>query len=268
MSHDATKQLLGVTGSSDRVITVHDQDPANMPAGKRAVLKSDGSLSLLKSDGYPIGISLGKSLSDTKKTAVVRSGLRVPLLVSLKRATGTVTITSYANLVSGTDDALAVAGVSFVAQAGAATPGQATFQAATSNDATATSLAAQINAHATSGALVRAYATGAAVLIYAITGGAAGNDIAVAYTDNDTNVGLTLSGLSGGKLSGGSDDIADVVATIGSKVYIDDVLGIACENQGGSTVSDAVYDSAVLNGVDSDGSAIGPCILVNMPGGL
>lgn len=119
-------------------------------------------------------------------------------------ADGTVTITSYANLVSGTDDTLAVAGVTFTAQAGAATLGEATFQAATDNDTTAASLAAQINAHATASALVEAEAAGAVVTITAKRAGAAGNDIAVAYTDNDTNVGLTLGGLSGGKLAGGA----------------------------------------------------------------
>ncbi len=118
-------------------------------------------------------------------------------------ADGTVTITDYAALVSGTDDVIAVGGVSFTAQAGAATEGAATFQAATSNNATAASLAAQINAHATVGALVEAVADGAVVTITAIEAGSAGNDIAVAYTDNDTNVGATLGGLSGGKLAGG-----------------------------------------------------------------
>lgn len=120
------------------------------------------------------------------------------------QAEGTVTITDYTDLVSGTDDALSVAGVSFVAQDGAATLGQATFRAATSNEATAASLAAQINGHATAGALVEASVVGAVVTIKAKETGSAGNDIAVAYTDNDTNVGITLGGLSGGKLSGGA----------------------------------------------------------------
>lgn len=120
------------------------------------------------------------------------------------QAQGVVTISSYANLVSGTDDALAVAGVTFTAQVGAATLGAGTFQAATDNATTAASLAAQINAHATTSALVVATVLSNAVTIKAKTAGADGNDIAVAYTDNDTNVGITLSGLTGGKLSGGA----------------------------------------------------------------
>lgn len=114
-------------------------------------------------------------------------------------ATGTVTISSYANLVSGTDDVVTVNGVAFTAQAGAATLGTATFQAATSNDATATSLAAQINAHADL-AEVSAEAVGAVVTITAVDSGSGGNAITLAYTDNDTNVGASVSGavLTGG----------------------------------------------------------------------
>lgn len=148
------------------------------------------------------------------------------------KATGVVTISDYAALVSGTDDALAVAGVSFVAQTGAATLGQSTFQAATSDEATATSLAAQINAHATAGALVTASVVGDAVTITAKARGLTGNDIAVAYTDNDTNVGLSLSGLSGGKLSGGTAAM-DIGAFEG-------VVGIAAEDR------DVAEDYAVM----------------------
>lgn len=119
-----------------------------------------------------------------------------------ERAAGDVTITAYANLISGTADVVAVAGVNFTAQAGAATPGTGTFQASTSNNATATSLAAQINAHATAGALVKAVASAAKVIITAKHGGTAGNAIALAYTNNDANVGATVSGAT---LTGGTD---------------------------------------------------------------
>ncbi len=120
--------------------------------------------------------------------------------ITATQASGNITITSYANLVSGTDDTVGVAGVTFTAQTGAATLGTATFQAATSNDATAASLAAQINGHATASALVTASVVGAVVTITAKSGGSGGNAIALAYTDNDTNVGATKSGtaLTGG----------------------------------------------------------------------
>lgn len=91
----------------------------------------------------------------------------------------------------------------FTAQSGSATLGTETFQAATSNDATAASLAAQINAHPTTAALVVATVVNAVVTIKALAADFSGNDIVLAYTDNGSNIGATISGVSGGKLSGG-----------------------------------------------------------------
>lgn len=115
-------------------------------------------------------------------------------------ASGNATITNHANLISGTDDSITIGGTVFTAQSGAATLGTATFQATTSNDVTAASLATQINAHATAGALVRATVSGAVVTIRAIQGGTGGNAIALVYTNNDANVGATVSAatLTGG----------------------------------------------------------------------
>lgn len=120
------------------------------------------------------------------------------------QADGTITVTAYANLVSGTDDVVTIEGTAFTAQAAAVTEGDATFQAATSNEATAASLAAQINAHPVVSELVEATVDGAVVTVTAVSPGVAGNDIGLSYTDNDTNVGITLAGLSGGNLSGGA----------------------------------------------------------------
>ncbi len=261
--HSATKVQLGTTQSSDRwPIQCYDSDPANFPAGKVVRVKSDGKLTLLKSEGSFAGISLGASLSDTKKTAVVRSGLRVPVLLDQENAQGTATITSYANLVSGTDDAITVGATVFTAQAGASTLGQATFTAATSNDATAASLAAQINAHAVAGALVTAVATAAAVLITAKAGGVAGN-IVFTYTDNDTNVGATVTGA--GTLTGGAAEYDHAVK--GAYMYSSDTTGLATESGSGTTVTNAVYVSNALTGVKEDGTEA-YAALVDMQGGL
>lgn len=137
-------------------------------------------------------------------------------------AEGYVEITSYANLVSGTDDSVSVAGQSFTAQTGAATPGAATFQAATSDEATAISLAAQINAHSVTSPLVKARAVGDKVMIKAIAGGVGGNSIALAYTDNDTNVGATLSGatLSGGEDNDDYADLKEEICTLISQITV------------------------------------------------
>lgn len=125
--------------------------------------------------------------------------------VTVAAADGTITITDFADLVSGTDDGVTIEGVTLTAQAGAAVEGENTFQAATSNEVTAASLAAQINAHETLSELVVATVVGAVVTLTALADNPwDGNDIDVSYTDNDTNVGITLGGLSGGKLAGGA----------------------------------------------------------------
>lgn len=154
-----------------------------------------------------------------------------------EHAAGIATINSFANLVSGTDDSISVAGTAFTAQTGSVTPGGATFQAATSNSATATSLAAQINAHATVSLVVRARAVGNVVHIRAIHGGTAGNAIALAYTDNDTNVGATVSGAF---LAGGT----------ASATYADDRLEI-CE-----TIKGCVAGGIVSQGTESETLAL------------
>lgn len=265
--HDSSKVLLGSSRSSDKNITDHDADPASFLAGVAVRLKSDSTVSLVKADGGWLGVSMGRSLSDTKKLSVLRQGEQVPVRAA-SRSRGTATVTSYANLVSGTDDSVTVGATVFTAQAGAATPGDATFQAATSNDATATSLAAQINAHATASTLVVASASGAVVTLYSkVKGAAAGNDVAVAYTDNDTNVGITLAGLTDGKLAGGSDSVADSgLGAVGSKVYFNDVTGEA-DYAGFGTISDAVYVEIAKTGIAEDGTETSAAI-VDMPGGL
>lgn len=127
--------------------------------------------------------------------------------ISGAKASGTIQITSYANLVSGTDDTVTVGATVFTAQTGAVTPGDATFQAATSDEATAQSLCDQINAHATASTLVEATVSGDTVTITALERGTDGNSIALNYTDNDTNVGAVKSGTA---LSGGTDDALSV----------------------------------------------------------
>jgi hypothetical protein len=146
--------------------------------------------------------------------------------VTATQATGNITITSYANLVSGTDDTVTINGVVFTAQAGAATLGDATFQAATSNDATAASLCAQINAHASTSieGKLTASVAGAVVTITADTAGTAGNAITLVYTDNDTNVGATRSGAT---LTGGDGlDLGEFGGVTGVSSDDDTFLGV------------------------------------------
>lgn len=105
---------------------------------------------------------------------------------------GVATITSYANLVCTTADTITVMGTAFTASACAVVLGCATFQAATSNCATATSLAAQINGHATVGCLVTATVSCAVVTILADS---SSTTLTLSYTDGDCNIGATVSGI-------------------------------------------------------------------------
>lgn len=270
---DSSKVVLAALLSNVKDVTTHNVDPASFPAGLCVSLASTGLPSLLASAGMRVGVSKGKSLSDHKKTDVVRAGMRIPVMAHLKRASGVITVTAFGDLLSGGADTLAVAGTTFTAQAGAATPGDATFQAASSNGATATSIATQINAHATVSTKVYAVASSATVTIYSIVDGVGstgtGNDIALAYNNLHGSAGITLSGLTGGKLSGGSDDPSDIdYVTIGAKMYINRTTGkadVAMTNF--STVSDAVYVDDPKTGINEDGTETG-AVIVDMQGGL
>lgn len=142
--------------------------------------------------------------------------------VIMTAASGNATITSYANLVATTPDTIQVGVTVFTAQAGAATLGTATFQAATSNNATAASLAAQINAHAVAGAKVHAVAVGAVVTITALADGESGNSIALIYVDNASSAGATVSGAT---LTGGDGlDLGAFKGVVGISSTDDDFL--------------------------------------------
>ena len=255
--HNAKQILMGTGQSSDKVITCEDADPATFKAGLAVRRKNDGGLSLTSTDGGFAGVSMGRSLSDSKKTALCRAGNRIPIQLTNRKASGTVTITSFGNLVSSTDDSVTIGGQIFTAQAGAATLGQATFQAATSNDATATSLAAQINAHAVTALLVIATVATNVVTITALAAGEGGEAITMVYTDNDTNIGATLSGAT---LTGGGDDFV----TVGGSVIIDNSTGKAGST---GTTSGATYVEDGFTGIDEDGNSV-EVALIDMGGGL
>lgn len=161
----------------------------------RPVVTNPGIIEKLESEGYIASV----------KPMIEADAGKINIAVDVDdgvHATGTVTITSFANLVSGTADVITINGTAFTAQAGAATPGTGTFQAATSVSATAASLASQINAHATASLVVKATSLAGVVTLTAVHGGLAGNALTIAYTNNDANVGATVSGAT---LTGGLD---------------------------------------------------------------
>jgi hypothetical protein len=79
MSHDASKVLLGATRSSFKVV---DNRAGSIAAGMIVRLKSDDTISIALADGNPLGISLGKDLSDISRTAICRKGKAVPVLLT------------------------------------------------------------------------------------------------------------------------------------------------------------------------------------------
>ncbi len=262
--HDATKVLMGSVATNDKTVTNEVGDPTTFLAGLVVRRGATGALQLA-SDAVAarVGISLGPNLSDlTNKTVVCRAGDRVPIRLKDEsvKATGLVTITNYANLLTTTADTIAVAGVVFTAQSGAATLGTATFRAATSNDATAASLAAQINAHATANLSVVATVASAVVTITAVDYGEDGNSIALAYVDVGTGgIGATVSGAV---LTGGEDDFDWIV--IGGTVKTSATTGEATED---GDDCGAVFLTGPLTGVYPDGTTC-RVAYVDMAGGL
>jgi hypothetical protein len=269
MSQDASKVILASSLSSVKDVEAFNADPASFPAGLCVRLASTGDLSLAKSAGMLVGVSKGKSLSDHKKTDVLRTGLKVPVRAALLRAQGEITVTNFAHLTDAGADTVTIGATVFTAQTDAATPGAGTFQAASSNNATATSLATQINAHTTAGDLVFAVASAAVVTLYAKAEGTSGNDVTVIYTNTANGTGITLDGITDDKLTGGSDDPSDIdYITVGTKMYINDETGMAdLALSGFSTISDAIYISSYKTGIMEDNSQVG-AVLVDMAGGL
>lgn len=261
--HDAGIFLMGGIGSSDRFVTNHDSDPATFKAGLIVHRSATGGLSLASSDGGVIGVSLGESLQDTKRTAVCRVGNDVPVQLTNEGvlSNGTATITSYANLVDSGDDTIQIGSTVFTAQSGAASLGDATFQAATSNDDTAQSLSDQINAHPVASLVVSASALSAVVTITAIEPGTGSNSIELIYTDNGTSsVGATVSG--SGTLENGT--AAYAYALPGKPVIYSATTGKAAST---GNATGGIYKGDVLRGLQMDESFV-DVILVDMGGGL
>jgi hypothetical protein len=71
--------MLGNVDTNIKEVINRSGDPATFLAGLCVHQKSDGTLSLAVADGSKIGISMGRSLSDTLRTAICVKGLRVPI---------------------------------------------------------------------------------------------------------------------------------------------------------------------------------------------
>ncbi len=268
MAHDPTKALMGSPGSSAKQGSeVFASDPATFLAGLAVRRKNSATipLSVTKADGAWVGISLGASLSDCKKTSVLKTGELVPVLLEAAPARGVVVITDYANLVLVSNDTLKVGATTFTFKTSASSSTEVLCAASgSSNAVVAAALAAKINAHTTAGALFKAVVTDTAeVTITAKTNSTLGSTIDLVYTDAGvSDIGLTVDDVT---FTGGGIDPDYVV--IGANVYFSDVTGKADDPSSGATVSNAIYMSEPLTGIAEDGSEV-YCALIDYDGGL
>lgn len=234
-NHDASKVLMGSVGSSDLNATCEPSDPASFPAGRAVRRKSDGALSLSSGDGSLIGVSAGKSLSDTKKTAVVRAGNRVPVELAgfayLTKADLTFfTKRDVAVAIEALDDG--TAGAEEVTVTGDDDAGYLISISMEDGVSTATQVKAAMDAEADALALV---------------------DTVITDTASDPQAAFA------------EDDIDGVIPAIGAAVRVSNTTGKAIP--AGGTLTGAMYVSGLLTGVNEDSSEI-PAAAIDMGGGL
>ncbi len=261
MTLENTSQvLMGATQSSLKKGTEDFAcDPATFLAGLAVRRNSSNLLSVTKNDGSWAGISLGQSASSNKNTTVLKAGDMVPVLLNDGFAKGIVTVTSYANLVLAGNDTLKVGATTFTFKASSYSA-EGDVGAVTNNNTTAANLAAKINAHSVAKLAFHAVAVNAVVTITSLNIAADGEDIDLVYTDNGTaTVGLTTDAVT---FTGGCDYVVP-----GANVYFSDTDGKAGDPAGTTTVSNAIYASSVLTGIQEDGTTA-YAAYVNMIGGL
>lgn len=259
---DAEKVLLGCPRKGPEIVENYPHVTDAIAPGIAGCLNTDGEF--VAGAAAPVmGISRGQSMKHTDLTSVTLKGKEVPLkLTDLGvAAEGTVEIEDFAELLTDGFDVITVGTVGFTAQAGAAELGTATFRAATNDDATAASLALQINNHEDTMDLVEAVAVGPIVTITAREVGTAGNSIVLTYADEGSDTAATVSG--SGTLEDGYDSFAYVVP--GAAVFVDDTTGLATEEDSGTTEMNWRYASGPLDGVNPTiGGESADCALVNM----
>jgi len=110
MSHDSSKVLMGAVTSN-----VYESDNKKgatvIEAGLVVRLKSDNTPSIAAADGSVLGVSLGRDLSDTGRTAIARKGLGIPVICddaftpAIGAAVAISTTTGKAKAYTGTGDA-------------------------------------------------------------------------------------------------------------------------------------------------------------------
>lgn len=237
---DASKILLGSVGDSDRLITCEDADPASFVAGRAVRRESGGGLSL--TSGRLIGVSLGASLSDHKKTAVCRTGNRVPLALKDEG--------EYATLTKGdltfTAKEKGTAGNSIqVTLAGGGLQGSP-----------------EVNVTGTSILIIDEESTAQEIKDAIDNDEEASALISVEIAEGEEASAQTAFTID--NLEGGLDSYP--YAVVGDPVLVDATTGEASSD---GSATGAVYESEALDGISSaDGSVAYKVAQVDMPGGL
>lgn len=175
---DATSLVAAINGSTDArianlvtassalgVVTVTANEKGGL--GNGVTIKTNGVVA----KGT---VTVVVALTDLDDTVSING---TALTAKQQRATGTLTAVS-----SVAGDTFVLDGVTFTAAAGAVVLGAATFSIDTSDTATATSIAAQINGHAAFTGKLTATSSAGVVTIRAVTAGTAGNSITLLGT--------------------------------------------------------------------------------------
>jgi hypothetical protein len=252
--------LMGTTQSSNKAgvtSTDHTADVANFPAGTCCRLKSDATLSKLKSDGNLIGVSLGKSMSDTTRAVVLRSGLRVPVLltdteeiVEVKSSVKIQDILYTSKLEGVLGDEITVIY--------ADTKEDGSAEASVAND---TEITVDIESGVTT----------AADIALAIAADEDANALVGTTVDTGDETDVQESFAEAIPLANGVDaeegeGIFDYVV-IGQSLYVDDATGLATESGEGTTITSGIYVSEAMTGIAEDGTEVN-IALVDLVGGL
>ena len=176
---------------------------------------ASGTISLyLGGDLVQVAVASGDSASTIAGNIATEIG---------KHASGTITCTG-----ADAADNVTIGATTFVGTAGAVTPGAATYSIDTGDNAAASSLASQINAHAVASTVVHATVSSNVVTVRHIAGGTAGNSVVLTSTDA---VDLAVSGT--GTLSGGTaaEDHAVHASVSGAVVTLHQKNGGAVGNE-------------------------------------
>ncbi len=245
--HDPTKTLLGSVPSTCKDVSRHDADPASFPAGTAVRRSSSGGL-VVAANGTAalIGVSCGKDLSDNKKTAVARTGTKIPLLLTNQFATLTKGSLTFTALAAGSDgNTISVEFLDTETDGGETVnvinvTGNLIQVGMEDGASTATHIKTAIDANIDAAALIST----------AIAGGEGSN---------------TQSAFAEEFLANGGGSFVE--GQLGQPVRLNTTTGKATNVTAGSAVIAAVYVSGELTGVKEDGTTA-PVALVDMLGGL